>query len=70
MKWLGGLLATLSCAMLALSDEVVKPTPKREGSSPLMASYAELNCDGKSRSAILCSFEPSASATNSRDQPS
>ncbi len=42
MKWLVGLMATLSLAMLALSEEVVKPTAEREGSSPLMVSYAEL----------------------------
>jgi quercetin dioxygenase-like cupin family protein len=42
MKWLVGLMATLSFAMLALSEEVVKPSAERERSSPLMVSYAEL----------------------------
>jgi quercetin dioxygenase-like cupin family protein len=42
MKWLVGLMATLSLAMLALSEQVVRPTADREGSSPLMVSYAEL----------------------------
>ncbi len=42
MKWLFGSMATLSLAMLALSEEVVKPTEEREGNSPLMMSYAEL----------------------------
>ena len=44
MKRLVGLMATLSFAMLALSEEVVKPTAEREGegSSPLMVSYAQL----------------------------
>ena len=42
MRWLVGLVATLSLAMLALSEEVVKPTAERESSSPLMVSYAEL----------------------------
>ena len=42
MKWLVGFMAALSFAMLALSQEVVKPTAEREGSSPLMVSYAEL----------------------------
>ena len=42
MKWLVGLMATLSLAMLAMSEEVVKPTGEREGSSPLMISFAEL----------------------------
>jgi quercetin dioxygenase-like cupin family protein len=42
MKWLVGLMATLSFAMLALSEEVVKPVAEREGNSPLMVSYADL----------------------------
>ena len=42
MKWLVGLMATLTLAMLALSAEVVTPTAVREGSYPLMVSYAEL----------------------------
>jgi quercetin dioxygenase-like cupin family protein len=42
MTRLLGLMATLSLAMLALSEEVVKPTAEREDSSPLMVSYAEL----------------------------
>jgi quercetin dioxygenase-like cupin family protein len=42
MKWLVGLTATLSFAMLARSEKVVKPTAERAGSSPLMVSYAEL----------------------------
>ena len=42
MKRLVGLMATLGFAISALSQEVVKPTAEREGSSPLMVSYAEL----------------------------
>ena len=42
MKWLVGLMATLSFAMLARSEQVVKPTAEREGSLPLMVSFAEL----------------------------
>ena len=42
MKWLVSLMATLGCAISAMSQEVVKPTAEREGSSPLMVSYAEL----------------------------
>ena len=44
MKRLVGLVAALSFAMLALSEEVVKPTAEREGegSSPLLVSYAQL----------------------------
>ena len=42
MKWIVGLMATLSFAMLALSEEVVKPAAEREGDSPLMVSFAEL----------------------------
>ena len=42
MKWLVGLMATLGFGISALSQEVVKPTAEREGSSPLMVSYAEL----------------------------
>ena len=41
MKWLVGLLATLSLAMSALSEEV-KPSAERETSSPVMVSYEEL----------------------------
>jgi hypothetical protein len=40
MKWLVGLMAMLSLAMLALSGEV--STAEREGASPLMVSFAEL----------------------------
>ena len=42
MKWLVGLMGILCLAMLALSEEVVKPTAEREGSLPLMVSFAEL----------------------------
>ncbi len=42
MRWLVGLMATLSLAMLALSEEVAKPPAERDSSSPLMVSYAEL----------------------------
>lgn len=42
MRWIVGSMATLSFAMLALSEEVVKPAADREGNSPLMVSYAEL----------------------------
>jgi len=42
MKWLIGLMVILGFAIAALSQEVVKPTAEREGSSPLMVSYAEL----------------------------
>jgi len=41
MKRLVGVMAAMSVALLALSEEV-KRTPAREGSSPLMVSYAEL----------------------------
>lgn len=46
MKWLVGLMAALSFAMSALSEEVVRPTAEREGSSPLMVSFAELKWIG------------------------
>ena len=42
MKWLIASMATLSLAFVALSEQVEKPTAKREGSEPLMVSYAEL----------------------------
>ena len=42
MKRLVGLMAALSVAMLALSEEVVRAAAERGSSSPLMLSYAEL----------------------------
>ena len=42
MRWLVGSMATLSLAILALAQEVLKPAAGRTGSSPLMVSYAEL----------------------------